>query len=330
MPESPPEEKFIACCTNGSGRRTSHVARTIGRFAPSPTGPLHLGSLVAAVGSYVMAKRAGGHWLMRMDDLDAPRVVPGMADDILRTLETLGLHWDGKIVWQSRRLEAYRAALELLEASGSLYPCGCSRAEIARISSAPHAGDDGPIYPGLCRDGLQDGKLPRALRVRVDDTVIIFNDQVMGEVRQNLLDECGDFVVKRADGPYSYHLAVVVDDADYGINQVVRGVDLLPSTPRQIYLQRLLGLPMPTYCHLPLVTGPNGEKLSKRDNAVSLASGRNLMLDGGRLLTAALRFLGQDPPVSATNAPASEILSWAVAHFDPLRIPCRPDRFPES
>ena len=301
----------------------------IGRFAPSPTGPLHLGSLVAAVGSYVLAKRSGGLWLMRMDDLDAPRVVPGMADDILRTLEALGLHWDGEIVWQSSRLEVYGAAMERLAASGTLYHCGCSRTEIARISSAPHAGDFGPIYPGFCRNGLPEGKQPRAVRVRVNDTEIAFADQVMGEVRQNLAEECGDFVVKRADGPFSYHLATVVDDAAYGINQVVRGADLLPSTPRQIYLQRLLGLPTPAYCHLPLVTGDHHEKLSKRDNAVSLASGRNLALDGGRLLAGALRFLGQQPPSFADRAPASEILSWAMIHFDPQRVPRPSGPFPE-
>ncbi|HEY6872720.1 MAG TPA: tRNA glutamyl-Q(34) synthetase GluQRS [Geobacteraceae bacterium] len=292
----------------------------IGRFAPSPTGPLHLGSLVTAVGSYAMAKRLGGLWLLRIEDLDLPRVIPGIADDMLRTLESLGFRWDGEVVYQSRRLDAYRAALDKLVEIKIAYPCGCSRAEIALIASAPHKGEGGLIYPGICRDGLPPEKCERAVRVKVYDEVIAFRDCVMGRYSQALSASCGDFVIQRADGPFAYHLAVVVDDAESGVNQVVRGADLLSSTPRQIYLQKVLGYPTPDYCHLPLVVNPDGTKLSKRDNAVSLTAGLDTAQRGGELLIAALRFLGQLPPPSLHGAPCGEILSWAVAHFDPARI----------
>lgn len=292
----------------------------IGRFAPSPTGPLHLGSLVAAVGSYVMARRLGGKWLLRMEDLDAPRTVPGMADDLLRTMESLGLQWDGEVLYQSRRTEVYREAMDRLSKSGFVFPCGCTRAEVVRIASAPH-GEDGVIYPGTCRDGLPAGKSARAYRVRVDDAIIEFDDGIVGHYAHHLSASCGDFVVRRANGPFAYHLAVVVDDAESGVNQVVRGSDLLASTPRQIYLQRLLGFSTPSYCHLPLVTGPGGTKLSKRDNVVSLASRGSLQERGGLLLTSALRFLGQSPPVELENSRGDEILAWAVAFFNPDLVP---------
>ncbi len=300
---------------------------TIGRFAPSPTGPLHLGSLVAALGSYLMARREGGLWLLRVEDLDTPRVVPGMTDDILRTLETLGFQWDGEVVYQSRRTGVYQEALERLLRDGAAYPCGCSRAEIARAASAPHPGEEGPAYPGLCRNGLAAGKTARSVRVRVTDEPVVFHDGVMGTCGTNLSAIGGDFVVKRADGPFAYQLAVVVDDAESGVNQIVRGADLLCSTPRQILLQRLLGYPTPSYFHLPLVTGPAGAKLSKRDNAVSLASGRDLAAEGHLLLFDALRFLGQDPPLSLMGATCDEILSWAVGHFSPEFIPREPGPF---
>ena len=212
-----------------------------GRFAPSPTGPLHFGSLVAALGSYLFARRSGGRWLLRMDDLDAQRVVPGMADDILRTLEILGFSWDGEIVWQSRRDVAYAEALQRLEQLGVVYPCGCSRGEIARIATAPHDSGDELVYPGTCRGGLAHGKEARSLRIRVPEEEISFLDGIAGPFRQILAEVCGDFVIRRADGLFAYHLATVVDDDAAGVTQVVRGADLLASTPRQIYLQRLLG-----------------------------------------------------------------------------------------
>lgn len=293
----------------------------VGRFAPSPTGPFHLGSLVTAVGSYAMAKRLGGLWLLRIEDLDLPRVIPGIADDMLRTLESFGFQWDREVVYQSRRLDAYKSALDELIEKRIAYPCGCSRAEIALIASAPHKGEGGVVYPGICRDGLSPEKAERAVRVKVYDEVISFEDCVMGRYSQALSASCGDFVVQRADGPFAYHLAVVVDDAESGVNQVVRGADLLSSTPRQIYLQKILGCPTPAYCHLPLVTNPDGTKLSKRDNAVSLAAGMDIAGSGGGLLLAALCFLGQSPPLDLRNAPCREILAWAAAHFDPTLIP---------
>jgi glutamyl-Q tRNA(Asp) synthetase len=240
---------------------------------------------------------------------------------MLRTLENLGFRWDGEIVYQSRRREAYQAALDTLIDEGLAYPCGCSRAEIALIASAPHNHEGELVYPGICRDGLPAEKTERAVRVKVYDEVISFRDNVMGHYSQALSASCGDFVIQRADGPFAYHLAVVVDDAENGVNQVVRGADLISSTPRQIYLQKLLGYPTPAYSHLPLVVNPDGTKFSKRNNAVSLAAGLNGPGSGGALLLAALKFLGQFPPSSLGNAPCYEILSWAVAHFDPACIP---------
>ncbi len=265
---------------------------------------------------------------MRMEDLDAPRVIPGMADDILRTLETLGFFWDGEVVHQSSQSAAYEAALAELARLGMIYPCGCSRAEIARVSSAPHHGEHELRYPGLCRSDLPPGKPPRSIRVRVTDEPVTFADGVMGKQSEDLAATCGDFVVKRADGPFAYQLAVVVDDAEMGVNQVVRGADLLSSTPRQIHLQRLLGYDASAYYHLPLVTGRGGAKLSKRDNAVSIAAGRDLRRDGGALLTAALGFLGQSPPSSLANAPCSEILAWGIDHFNPTLVPRQSGPFP--
>jgi glutamyl-Q tRNA(Asp) synthetase len=242
-----------------------------GRFAPSPTGPLHLGSLVAAVGSWLYARAEGGWWLVRMEDIDTPRVVPGSAEEILAALRRYGLKWDGEVVWQSRRTALYERALEELRAKGLVYDCACSRAELARAASAPVGRE--PVYPGTCRNGIAAGKAARAIRFRVPDDL-----------------EDGDFVVRRADGLFAYQLAVVVDDADQGVTQVVRGADLLASTPRQIALQRALGYPTPVYVHLPLVLSPDGSKLGKRDGALPLPT-----LDEARVretLSVALRHLG--------------------------------------
>jgi len=302
---------------------TSHI---VGRFAPSPTGPLHLGSLVAALGSYLMAKHVKGSWLLRMEDLDLPRVVAGIADDMLATLETLGFEWDGEVIYQSRRSEIYREAVRGLLERDLVYPCGCSRSEIAQAASAPH--EAGLVYPGTCRNGLPTTKAARALRVKVADERVIFTDAVMGEHGQHLFTECGDFVIQRADGPFAYHLAVVIDDAATGVNQVVRGADLLTSTPRQIYLQRILGLQTPAYGHLPLVIGADGGKLSKRDNAVSLAAGRDLEREGGALLVAALRFLGQLPPKGLERAGHKEILQWGITNLTLSAVPRSAAPFP--
>ena len=249
---------------------------TTGRFAPSPTGPLHLGSLVAAVGSWLFARHDGGRWLVRMEDLDTPRVVPGSADEILRALERYALTWDGEVVYQSQRIPLYEAALNELRSKDLVFDCACSRAEVGEEA----------IYPGTCRNGIPEGRAPRAVRFRGSDV--------------------DDFVVKRADGIFAYQLAVVVDDAAQGVTQVVRGADLLSSTPRQIALQRALGYPTPEYIHLPLVLGPDGRKLGKRDGALPLPS-----LDETHVretLAWALRFLG----IEAAPAPPAAMLQQAL------------------
>ncbi|MSN25927.1 MAG: tRNA glutamyl-Q(34) synthetase GluQRS [Geobacter sp.] len=298
-----------------------------GRFAPSPTGCLHSGSLVAAVGSYLMAKRAGGRWLLRLDDLDAPRQVAGMSDDIMRTLESFGLFWDGEVARQSLNQEYYRQAFELLQARNLLYPCSCSRKEIALAASAPHSDDDGPPYPGSCRTGMKAGGVVRSWRIKSPDGEVCFSDLRRGVICQDLTKVCGDFAIRRGAAEYLYQLAVVVDDGVAGVNQVVRGDDLLSSTPRQVYLQRILGLPQPDYCHLPLVTGPGGSKLSKRDHLVShqLSSlkGRE-----GQLLLAVLRFLGQNPPPELYGSGCAELLEWGIAGFDAALIPAHGGSLP--
>jgi glutamyl-Q tRNA(Asp) synthetase len=297
----------------------------IGRFAPSPTGLLHTGSLVAAIGSYLMAKRVGGRWLLRMDDLDTPRQIPGMADEIMRTLESFGLLWDGQVAWQSRHTDCYRQAFDTLLQKGLLYPCGCSRKEIAMAASAPHPEDDCIPYGGRCRRGLKDGAVVRSWRVRVPEGETCFSDLRCGKICQNLAGVSGDFALRRGESDYLYQLAVVVDDAVTGVNQVVRGEDLLSSTPRQIYLQRLLGVVEPEYCHLPLVTGPGGSKLSKRDNLVSVQPDSGHCLKGreGKLVFEVLRFLGQDPPTALAGSGCRELLEWGVASFDPAKLPLK-------
>lgn len=296
-----------------------HDHRVVGRFAPSPTGALHIGSLVAAVGSYLMAKQAGGRWLLRLDDLDRRRQVPGMADDIMRTLESFGLLWDGEVAWQSRHLDEYLRAFEALQQMGIIYPCFCSRKEIARSASAPHLDDDCIPYPGRCRVGGKSGLAIRSWRIRVPEIEVRFDDLHKGRICQALAAVSGDFVLRRGDGEFAYQLAVVVDDYLTGVNQVARGEDLLASTPRQIYLQRLLGVPQPDYCHLPLVVGPNGSKLSKRDNLISHQLG-NIAGREQSLLLDVLRFLGQNPPQELAGYPCLAILEWGVTNFEPLRI----------
>lgn len=263
----------------------------IGRFAPSPTGPLHLGSLVAAAGSWLHARAADGRWLVRIEDLDTPRVVAGSADEILSTLIRYGLTWDGDVVHQSQRTALYEHALDQLRAQHRVFDCACSRADLQRAASAPLGQE--PVYPGTCRNGLLPGKPPRAIRFRATSEVITFTDAIAGTIE----DTADDFVVRRADGLFAYQLAVVVDDAEQGVTQVVRGADLLASTARQIALQRALGYPTPSYAHLPLVTNPDGTKLSKRDAALPLPT-----LDADRVresLSAALHHLGF--PVAADD-----------------------------
>src|SRR6185369_6600880 len=243
-----------------------------GRFAPSPTGPLHFGSLVAALASWLDARAAGGRWLLRIEDLDRPRVEPGAAQHILETLRACGLDWDGEPVFQSRRTALYREAL--LQLKQDTYWCGCSRREIAD-SSLGLAADGARIYPGTCRDGLAAGKTPRALRLRVPAAPISFEDRVQGAQAQSLAAEVGDFVLCRAEEEFTYQLAVVVDDAAQEVTHVVRGADLLDSTARQIHLQRLLGLAQPSYLHVPAAVNAKGEKLSKQTGAAP--AGRSLL-----------------------------------------------------
>ncbi|MES2899117.1 MAG: tRNA glutamyl-Q(34) synthetase GluQRS [Pseudomonadota bacterium] len=248
-------------------------ATYVGRFAPSPTGPLHMGSVVAALASYLDARAHQGQWLVRIEDVDEGRSVAGAAEGALATLHTLGMQWDGEVVWQSKRLDLYQAAADQIAAF--TYPCGCNRREIAdsRLGTAP---DGAAIYPGTCRHGLAPGRSMRSLRVRVPEAdggadVLGFDDRLAGHVEQALASESGDFVLKRADGYWAYQLAVVVDDAAQGITHVVRGADLIDSTPRQIYLQRLLGVPTPHYLHVPVVRNALGEKLSKQTGALAVA-----------------------------------------------------------
>ena len=284
-----------------------------GRFAPSPTGPLHFGSLVAAAGSYLEARTRAGSWLVRMEDLDRPREARGAADAILRALEAYGFEWDGRVMRQSRRDAAYRAALQCLERQGAVFACACTRREISD-SILGEAG--GPVYPGTCRNGPPPGRPARAIRARVDDAVIGFEDRLQGRIEQNLASEVGDFVVRRADGLFAYQLAVVVDDSEQGITDVVRGADLLASTPRQILLQRLLGCTTPGYLHLPVAVNRTGEKLSKQTRAVPLEPA-----EAPLQLWRALRFLGQQPPVELKTERVQTLWNWAHAHWRAEAIP---------
>ncbi|MEY2631522.1 MAG: hypothetical protein RIR00_176 [Pseudomonadota bacterium] len=285
-----------------------------GRFAPSPTGALHFGSLIAAVGSYLEARSQGGEWGLRIEDVDTPRNVPGADLDILRTLEAFGFEWDGEVVWQSQRRDAYAAALAQLQAAGLAYPCACSRKEIAALGRQT-AIDGGLVYPGRCRDGLPPTRSPRAWRLRTEATPLRFHDAIQGEQQQCLERDVGDFVLLRADGPFAYQLAVVVDDGWQGITHVVRGADLLDSTPRQIHLQRCLGLPQPEYAHLPVAVNAAGEKLSKQTLAPALNPAQ-----APALLWAALDFLNQAPPKELQQASLPPLWDWAIAHWRCERI----------
>src|SRR4051812_13150899 len=278
-----------------------------GRFAPSPTGPLHFGSLVAAVASYLEARSRAGEWLVRMEDLDTPRVVPGAADEILRALQACGMQWDDVVTYQSARTDAYHAELHRLRALGRVYPCGCSRREIA---DSAVSGIEGPVYPGTCRAGLAPGKTVRAWRMETRGAVIEFTDTIQGRIEQHLERDIGDFVLLRADHVYAYQLAVVVDDAEQGITDVVRGADLLDSTPRQIYLQNLLKFTTPGYCHVPVAVNANGEKLSKQTRAAAIDYSNPLPA-----LLSALRFLGQESPDALANTDTAAFWNWAIANW---------------
>lgn len=289
-----------------------------GRFAPSPTGPLHLGSLLAAVASYVDARAHQGTWLVRIEDLDRPREVPGAADEILRTLEAFGLAWDEPILYQRHRAPAYQDALDRLARGGSVFHCGCSRAEIAR---AGRQGLEGPIYPGTCRDGLPAGRAPRSARFRVASEPVGFNDRIQGPQRQDVAGAVGDVVLKRADGPHAYQLAVVVDDAWQGITHVVRGADLLQSTPRQILLQRALGVSQPAYAHIPLILDAHGRKLSKSLDAAPVD--RRDPLPSLRLVWS---LLGQTAP--PPDLDLASFWGWTIGQWRIEDVPATPELEP--
>lgn len=285
----------------------------IGRFAPSPTGPLHFGSLVAALASYLDARHHAGRWLLRMEDIDPPREVAGAADLILRTLEAYGFQWDGPVLYQSRRGDAYRAALDTLLHNGHAYACRCSRREA--IEAAAQLKLLPGVYPGTCRSARHEPRADRAIRV-IAEGEVEFNDRLQGRQRQALEREIGDFVVRRADGQWAYQLAVVIDDAAQGVTDIVRGSDLLDSTPRQIHLQHLLRLPTPTYLHLPIAVNTAGEKLSKQTYAPPLDPHRPIPA-----LWQALTFLGQQPPTELQQAEPQALWEWAIAHWQAERIP---------
>ena len=278
-------------------------AATVGRFAPSPTGDLHFGSLLAAVASYLQAKASGGQWLLRIEDIDPPREVPGSAGRIEADLLRFGMRSDRPVLFQSTRTTAYRRALQELLDHELAYWCGCSRADL------PASG----AYPGTCRNGLPPGKRRRAVRLRVEPEPVRFTDLVQGEVAESLQQTIGDFVIWRADGLPAYQLAVVVDDAFQHITEIVRGADLLASTARQIQLQRCLGLPTPRYAHHPVAVGENGCKLSKRSNSDPVRSGTPV-----RSLQAALRFLGQPCP---SGLDLGQTWRWARDNWRLSRVP---------
>lgn len=274
-----------------------------GRFAPSPTGELHFGSLVAAVASYLNAKSRGGRWLIRVEDIDPPREVPGSADHILQSLQRFGMRADIPVVFQGQRKKQHRAAADELVSRGVAYWCGCSRRDL------PPSG----VYPGNCRNGIPPGKSPRAIRLRVDDQPICFDDHIQGKICENLFETVGDFIIWRADDLPAYQLAVVVDDASQGVSEVVRGFDLLGSTARQVHVANCLGLAIPEYAHHPVVTSPNRQKLSKR-----LQSDPIVSLSRRQTLARALRFLGQPCP---ENLALPDLWAWALEHWDLSGVP---------
>ena len=298
--------------SSDTSRLTPHPSPSYykGRFAPSPTGPLHFGSMVTALGSYLDARAHAGEWLLRIEDLDPPREQPGAADAILSALDAYGLHWDGPVLYQHTRLDAYEAAMGRLLAAGLAYPCACSRQEIA--DSGMH-GLEGAVYPGTCRNGPRNGRPARTLRLRIPpEEILAVQDEIQGINRQHLAKEIGDFVIRRADGYCSYQLAVVVDDAFQGVTHVVRGADLLLSTARQVYLSRLLDGPKYIYMHLPVAVNTAGEKLSKQAHAAPVYAD-----SAPELLFRALEFLGQSPPGELCAALPAELLGWAVGHWQP-------------
>ena len=272
-----------------------------------------MGSVFAAAGSFLRARAARGAWLVRMEDLDTPRVVPGAADDILHTLERLGLEWDGPVLFQSTRTHAYEQALAQLSSRGLLFPCSCSRSELAAAAARVAADPSEDLYyPGTCRDGMRAPLRPPAIRLRVQPGPVSFVDAIQGPQSQDVARAIGDFVLRRRDGLFAYQLAVVVDDAFQNITEVVRGSDLLSNTPRQLLLQRALGLPEPSYAHLPVLMEPDGLKLSKSRRAVPVDPA-----EAPQVVWRVLELLGQAPPPELRGATVVECWRWAIAHWRP-------------
>ena len=280
-------------------------SRGRGRFAPSPTGELHFGSIIAAVASFLDARSRGDEWLVRIDDIDAPRIASGAIAAILRELERLGLLWDGEIVYQSTRTEFYAAALEELRSRDLCFPCACTRREVG-----------GRVYPGICRDGVPSGRTARSVRVRVGAGSTEIEDLVQGGCRQDLERDIGDFIVHRSDGVFAYHLATAFDDTEQVITRVVRGADLLLSTLRQVFVQDLLSRPRPEYAHVPVATNRQGEKLSKHT-----AAPPTRLRPASVVICDALRFLHHSSPAQLVGAPPEEVWSWATGEWELERVP---------
>jgi glutamyl-Q tRNA(Asp) synthetase len=275
-----------------------------GRFAPTPSGPLHFGSVVAALGSYLRARSCGGRWSLRIDDLDRPRVQADATDTILRDLDRLGLHWDNAPVFQSTRLDRYQAALAQLRERDLTFPCGCTRAEVRGV------------YPGTCRKGLPPGRRGRSIRLRVPARPVAFTDVIQGTITTRVAETTGDFILRRADGIIAYHLAAIIDDAEAGFTEIVRGADLLDSTPPQILLQQLLDLPSPGYLHLPVALDERARKISKQNRAPAIAEQRP-----ADVLCDTLEFLGQQPELALRGTDVAEIHAWAQEHWRLDKVP---------
>lgn len=293
-----------------------------GRFAPSPTGPMHLGTLIAALASYLQARKQQGEWLLRIEDVDTTRSVKGAADSMLRTLDRFGFEWQGEVVYQSKRNDYYAAALEALMSDNLVYPCTCSRKKLAQgtIQGIPHT-----IYPGTCRHRKLPLQEQHALRLKVDASIIAFDDRVMGRFQQQLDSECGDFVIRRRDGLFAYQLAVVADDALQGITEVVRGADLLDSTPRQIYLQQQLGYDQPAYLHLPLVVDEHDMKLGKSTGGAALDDSHP-----EPSLVTALKHLGLQAPADLSRSDNRTFWQWAIENWDISSIPRHNQQLPQT
>ena len=286
-----------------------------GRFAPTPSGPAHLGTLLAAVGSYLQAHANQGEWHVRIDDADPPREVQGAADSILRTLENYGLTWNGPVVYQSQRLEAYQDALQQLVQQGDTFECSCSRKDISAIAQS---GPNGMIYPGTCRNSIHNLEKPRAVRLQSQDNLIIVKDKIQGNYSLNMEQDVGDFIIRRADGLFAYHLATVVDDALDGFTEIVRGKDQLSLTPQHIYLQQQLGMTTPDYAHLPLLTNKQGEKLGKSAKAAAIDS-----LSSQDVWKTIFNALGLSPEDDLLSENHNTILLWAVGEWDLLQVSAR-------